>query len=53
MFPALFPVCSHSRPVDCLSSPSSGFPGLISMDAMSSSFPYIQQPGALEQWEQG
>jgi hypothetical protein len=47
VFPALFPVCSHSRPVDSLSSQCSGFPRLISMDALSSSLPYIQQPGTL------
>jgi hypothetical protein len=47
MFPGLFPVCSHSRPVDSLSSQCSGFPGLTSMDAMQSSLRYIQQPGTL------
>ena len=47
VFPALFPVCSHSRPVDSLSSQCSGFPGLTSMDAMPSSLPYTQQPGTL------
>lgn len=47
MFPALFPVCSHSRPVDSLSSQCSGFPSLTSMDAIPSSLSYIQQPGTL------
>jgi hypothetical protein len=47
VFPALFPVCSHSRPVDSLRSQCSGFPGLTSMDALPSSLPYIQQPGTL------
>ena len=47
VFPALFPVCSHSRPVDSLSSQCSGFPGLTSMDTMPSSLICIQQPGTL------
>ena len=50
MFPvflALFPVCSHSRPVDSLRSQCSGSPGMSSMDVMPSSFRYIQQPGTL------
>ena len=47
VFPVLFPVCSHSRPVDSLRSQCSGFPGLTSMDAMPSSLPCIQQPGTL------
>ena len=37
MFPVLFPVCSHSRPVNPLSSQCSGFSGLKSMDGMPSS----------------
>ncbi len=47
MFRALFPVCSHSRPVDSLSSQCSRFPGMTSMDVMPSYLPYIQQPGTL------
>ena len=51
MFPALFPVCSHSVPtlvpVDSLSSQCSGFPSLTFMDAIPSSLSYIQQPGTL------
>ena len=47
VFPALFPVCSHSRPNEFLEFPVFWISSSISMDAMPSSLPYIQQPGTL------
>ena len=46
-FPVLFPVCSHSCPMDSLSSQCPACSGMTPMDVMPSSLPYLQQQGTL------